>query len=431
MTAAAKRLEVVRPQKPGFVALCTVALRDSLDLIFRVLRAICPIVNVGPLVIVSRNDDVREVLADHTHFHVEQVDRLKVIMDDAPFMLGLDTRAAFDRSVAPMHAVVTPADIPDLALKCSARASQLIASSGGRLEVVDFVRQITLDVLCEDFGVPQPQNGDDLRIMAMRLYEFQVTPWKHEALKSEAVKQARALRDHIDQLIAQRKKGPTTSADVLGRCVAQQGKLALTDIDIRTNLIGLIIGALPQLPIAVPQALDRLLARPDELADAVAAARANDAVGVARYLFEALRFDPMAPFLLRRCDKPRQIAVGTFRRSTVKAGALVVAPLESAMKDPRRIAGPESFDASRSWWTYLHFGAGLHTCFAEQINRSVIPAMLMPLLACDGLTRARGPAGTLRKRGFYPYELWVTLAPPPQPSAHSPGLPEGPTLAPA
>jgi cytochrome P450 len=73
------------------------------------------------------------------------------------------------------------------------------------------------------------------------------------------------------------------------------------------------------------------------------------------------------------------------------------------------VAEPEVFDPRRPWSAYLIFGDGLHVCFAEQINRQVMPALLKPLLACEGFTRE----DKLHKRVFTPDQLWVKFKPPP------------------
>jgi len=415
VSAVAKRVDVLRPSKPGLQQALTDFMLSHLDVIFRILRVVRPILRlpfVG-VVVVTRNDDVREVLLNNVDFHVEQAQRLNVLMDNAPFMLGLDDRAVFERNVAPLREAVKPQDIKDLAQRCRERAAELVAGADGRLEVVDFIRQVTLDVFSAYVGVTAPE-GHDLRIMATRMYEFQVSPGKDPALAEEAAAQAKALRDHIDQLIAgARARGPGND-NILGRLLIHQNerKGPLEDAELRANLIGLIVGALPQLPIAAPQALDQLLARPRELELAAASARSGNDVTLARYVFEASRFDPLAPFLLRRCFLAREIASGASRHNTIKKGELVAAALLSAMKDPRRVVDPEVFDPSRGWATYLHFGLGLHTCFFEHINPVVLPAMLKPLLACDGLARAPGRRGRLTKRGIFTDQLWVTFTPP-------------------
>jgi cytochrome P450 len=124
-------------------------------------------------------------------------------------------------------------------------------------------------------------------------------------------------------------------------------------------------------------------------------------------LFEAVRFDPLAPGLLRVATADTSIAAGTAREQVIPAGKKVLAAFASAMRDARRVADPERFDITRPECDYFHFGYGLHRCFGEAINRQVLPVILQALL-CQPITRAPGAAGHLTKRLFFADRLAVT-----------------------
>jgi cytochrome P450 len=69
-----------------------------------------------------------------------------------------------------MRKVIRTDDIPArLVPAVEDAAEKIVASAGGRLEVVDaLVRRITFDVLGAYFGIPDPPNSD-LRVWATRL----------------------------------------------------------------------------------------------------------------------------------------------------------------------------------------------------------------------------------------------------------------------
>ena len=163
--------------------------------------------------------------------------------------------------------------------------------------------------------------------------------------------------------------------------------------------------------MAVPQALEQLLRRPDALAQAQYAARQDDDRTLAGCVFEALRFDPLAPAVPRTATRAITIAAGTAREATIPAGAAVLASVASAMRDPRRVADPGSFDPSRPSVDFMHFGLGLHQCFGLHINMALIPLMLKPLLRRQNVRRAPGPAGHLTKRGLFADRLTVRFDP--------------------
>jgi cytochrome P450 len=369
----------------------------------------------GKFYLVTRYDDVRDVFLNDPAFKVPYEENLDLIMGGEKFFLGMGNTETYRHDTAAMRAVVKASDLPVLQAAAEAEATRLLDAAGGRLEMVDFSRAVTFGVLCPYFGITPPAEGD-LRVWATRLFEFQFThsgkpadPAK-DPLYADASCMAPLLRAHVNGLIAARREGGGAD-DVLSRCLALQkaGEPGYEDAKICCALIGFLVGGLPQPPMVLPQALEQLLRRSGPMNAAMAAAKAGDGAVVARYLFEALRFDPLAPLLQRKAVQTALIAAGTPHETRVPAGATVSVSFASAMRDPRRVADPEVFNPDRPACDYMHFGYGLHSCFGEQINRVLLPAMLEKLLQ-RGIRRARGPEGRLIKRGIFADTLWVEFA---------------------
>ncbi len=195
---------------------------------------------------------------------------------------------------------------------------------------------------------------------------------------------------------------------MLGRLLATQRQDgAPTDAAICAALVGLIVGGLPQPAIALAQALDQLLRRPQALRSAQAAARAGDDALLSAHILEALRFDPLAPLLTRVATQDCVLAPGTRRATKIPKGAMVRAASSSAMMDGRRLGGPRRFDARRLAHERLHFGLGLHECFAARMNEALLPLLVKPLLARENLRRAPGRAGRLERVGPFAHALHV------------------------
>ncbi|HEY2358224.1 MAG TPA: hypothetical protein VGH86_12305 [Phenylobacterium sp.] len=415
MSAEAPRVDVLRPRKGGLREAVTAFALEHAAFAFSVLRRVAPILVVGDYCVVTRDDDVRQVFLEDSYFPVAYAEKLKTIMDHHPFFLGMGNTETYRRDVAALRMAVRPEDLPALCKATTARATELVATAGGSLEVVDFIRQVTFGVFCDYLGVTTAPPGYDLRVIATRLFEYQfLDPSGDKALLAEVEPMAKALRDHLDGLIATRKAAPGSAGgdDVLGRCLALQaeGRDGFSDIQVRSFLVGMLYGGLPQPPMAAPHALEQLLRRPAAFGGAQAAARTGDDAALAGYVFEALRFDPLAPMLFRHTGHARVIAPGTPRAKKIEPEKKVLVALGSAMRDPRRVADPEAFDATRAWRAYLHFGEGLHTCFAQHINRALLPLMLKALLQRDKLRRAPGSRGRLTKRGFLADQLWVEFS---------------------
>lgn len=376
---------------------------------FSVLRRVKPVAKIGNMVLTSRYDDVREVFANDQAFGVVYQPKLDIIMGGEPFFLGMGDTPRYRHDTDVMRKVVVADDLPRLAKEVETRAGAIVASADGRIEVVDaLVRRVTFDVLADYFGVPGPVEGD-LRVWATRLFEFQFADQVNDpALRAEVDRIGPALRAHIDTTIAQRHNA-SFKDDVLGRCLERQkaGESGFSDVQIRTALMGFIVGGPPQPPMVVPQAMEQLLRRPRALAEAQSAARADDDERLRRYVFEAMRFDPLAPGLPRVALQDWTIATGTRHATLVTAGTQVLAAFASAMMDPRRVADPKRFDSERPDSDYIHFGHGLHQCFGRHINRATLHLMLKPLLKGSHLRRAPGREGRLRKRGAFADRLVV------------------------
>jgi len=411
MSALTSR-EILRPGPGGLKEALTAWGMEQLPLVFRVARAVWPIPHFGTTVIATRYDHVREVLLNDDAFGVPYRPKLDVIMGGQPFFLGMGDTQQYRDDTAAMRKVVRTDDIPTrLVPAVEDEAEKIVTSAGGSLEVVDaLVRRVTFDVLGAYFGIPDPPNGD-LRVWATRLFEFQFAdPGGDRALRAEVDEIAPALRGHIQAQIEQRRaQGNTRRDDVLGRCLEMQanGEPGFRDDQVRTALMGFIVGGPPQPPMVVPQALEQLLRRPDALAGAHAAASSGNDELLAGYVFEAMRFDPLAPALPRRALMDCAIAEGTAWARKVPKDATVLAAFSSAMMDERRVPEPRTFNPRRMPHEYMHFGYGLHTCFGIHINQALLPSMLKPLLKRPGLRRAPGRPGHLLKRGAFADQLYV------------------------
>jgi cytochrome P450 len=105
------------------------------------------------------------------------------------------------------------------------------------------------------------------------------------------------------------------------------------------------------------------------------------------------------------------IAKGTPHEKTIPAGTLTFAGLGAAMMDSSVIEAPREFRPGRPSEHYLHFGAGLHRCLGTHIADAHLTEMVGRLLALDGLRRARGMAGRLRRAGPFPKGFVVEFEP--------------------
>jgi cytochrome P450 len=120
---------------------------------------------------------------------------------------------------------------------------------------------------------------------------------------------------------------------------------------------------------------------------------------VGRAVFEALRFDPHNPIIVRSC--PAEVRVGGENGAVVPAGSTVYAATLSAMFDPTAFADPGAFRTDRAV-PYLHFGGGAHRCYGALINGVTLPELACALLRRPPLRRAGWLRGRIHHDGPFP-----------------------------
>jgi cytochrome P450 len=400
--------EPVLRQRPGWFGQLLMDFGlTALPFFFGILRKYKPIMRIGNTYLVTRHDDVRDVFAADNAFAAPYLEKLNVIMGGAPFILGMADGPDYRVGLAALRNVVRRSDLPMLAKRVEAKAEAIVAAAPGRIDVVDtLVRNVTFDYIAEYLGVAAPA-GADLRVWGTRLFEFQFVS-DDAPLRAEVARIAPALRDHVQREIDRCRSAPNGRYDVIARSLVQQasGTPGFTDDWIRTNVVGLLVGGPPQPPMVVPQAMEQLLRRPEALASAQAAARTNDDAALAAHIAEAMRFDPLAPWLPRTAVLTHTIGCDKLTRE-IPAGSKVLASIASAMRDERFVPEPQRFDAGRTPDQYIHFGYGVHQCFGMWMNQATLHLMLKPLLKRSGLRRSAGRDGKLRKRGAFASALMV------------------------
>jgi cytochrome P450 len=361
-------------------------------------RLIAAYPNTGTA-IVTRYEDVVEVLDRNADFEVVYEPKMRAITGGENFFLGMQDTPLYIRDVSNMRLAMRRSDVDTIVEPLARRlAEQLLDKQSNRIDVPnDLSLPVPTAIVTEYFGIANAENDDLVAWSTLMFWYLFIDLAGDPALERKALDAATACCSVIDTAIADRKAAGDVKDDVLGRClVLQKANLpGMDDVGIRNNLIGLVIGAIPTISKACVQALDQLLDRPQALASAHAAARAGDDALFAAHVFEALRFNPVNPLIYRRATRDTSIAAGTLRARRISKGTMVLAANLSAMFDPSKIEAPEVFCADRPWSNYMLWGYGLHTCFGAYINRAVMPAILKPLIAKPGLRRATGDAGLI------------------------------------
>jgi len=377
------------------------------------LRRFLPHLRIGKHVVVTRYADVVDILARDHGFTISEINGPTVEALSGPFILAQDC-PEYSKDVVVLQRAVRrgdPARIEQL-VNVSARDQVDAARKSGRIDVIaDLADVVSVRLVNEYFGVPSPpsphhsphENDETLRQWMRVLFSgVFLNLGNNKTIHDEAVQVSEKLKEYLNGII----QDGTPNDDFLGRLIELSD-----DADwVRRNITGMIIGALVTTSKTVGLIVDQLLRRPLARNAASKAAKAGDMEGLRQICYEALRFNPLTPITMRRCDHDTVVGEG-LGRFRIKAGATVYAVILSAMMDPSNFPDPKRFSANRPRSHYLHFGHGLHSCFGEYINQISIPRIIAPLMQLENLERAPGRAGTLQFEGSYPRSMVLWFGP--------------------
>jgi len=393
--------------------------RKHPDEFFAVLRNTRPILDIpGKLVLVTRFDDVQEALSRPEVFTV-QAYRRPMDPSVGPFMLARDGTTINSRDKGIMRAMLRREDLPQVREMVSVLARQAIeqGTKEGQLEVVSMLsRMVPVRLTGEYFGFPGPDVDTMKRWSYWTQYDMFHNPDANEEIHKNNVQSGHEMREYLTGLAAERRQqiaAGNKGNDVFSRLLEMHMPeiIGFDESRILTNTMGLLVGGIETTSAAIVQILDQLFDRPEQYEELIAAAQANDDEKVYAICWEALRFNPINPFVLRICAADYRLAAGTSRETLIKAGTPVLISGRSAMMDERQVPEPREFIAGRPAYHYMHMGYGLHTCLGDHVSRVQIPEIIKQLVLSGTVSRAEGDAGQLDfKGGPFPESFSVNIS---------------------
>lgn len=146
------------------------------------------------------------------------------------------------------------------------------------------------------------------------------------------------------------------------------------------NISGLLIGTVETTSQATAQTIQFFLERPDLLAQAKAAATADDPSAFDGHVWEALRFVPISPYMFRQLSCDYTVGRGEGYATIVPKGTNVLTLTQSAMFDERAFENPDAFLPGRNWYNTFTFGYGSHECLGKYVGMAMIPEMVRQVL---------------------------------------------------
>jgi cytochrome P450 len=380
---------------------------------YQELRDDRPILRSAAATLVSRFSDVEEILHRETVFSVSPyLPRMMGVI--GPFVLSQDITPGYDHDISVMRLVVRREDlarVKETVSRTAAGIVQSLSQGPGPFEIVQaLTRKVPVRLAAEYYGFDAP---DDAQMMGWArdcFREFFINLMDTPDMRAPAVTSGAAMHARLDTLLAERRAaGASGKDDVMARLLCLQAAGDADGVDdegIRRTLAGLVIGMVETTSQAAIQALLVLFSMPDALAKAAAAAKADDDDGLAGIVFEALRYRPINPMVVRVTKEDYHLAAGEPHATVIPKGTKIFALTASAMFDPRVLDQPEAFRPGRPDYHYLHYATGLHACFGRYISQIQIPQILKPLLKLPGLR----PAGAPEYDGTFPQKVLVSTS---------------------
>lgn len=323
--------------------------------------------------LVTRHDDVKAVLADHTRFSNTRppgFGGVGAALSDAD-----QARAQAGNLLAndpPEHQRLRRMLTPEFTLRRINRLEPRIvaivdehldamAKAGPPADLVaGFALPIPSLVICELLGVPYADREDFQRRSARQLDLSLSIP--------ERLGLARQGREYMHSLVSRARRTP--GDDILGMLVREHGD-ELTDDEL-VGIAGLLLLAGHETTSnMLGLGVLALLRHPEQLA-----AVRDDPAAVGPAVEELLRWLSIVHSGIPRITTTDVEVAGV----AIPKGQLVFVSLPSANRDPALVEAPETLDIGRGTAGHLAFGHGVHHCLGAPLARMemriAFPALL-------------------------------------------------------
>jgi cytochrome P450 len=260
-----------------------------------------------------------------------------------------------------------------------------IVAEQGPESVVDLVEMfafpLPFTVICELLGVPESDREPSGRALAEMLVPT------HTAAEFALAKDASNRVVELLQRLVNEKRDHPDDALVSALISARDGDERLTEQELLSTILLLIIAGHDTTASLIGNAVVALLTHPEQLARL----RAEPAL-MAPAVEELIRYDAPVPHTtFRYAIEPIEIG-GT----TIPAGAQIIINLASANRDPERYEGADALDIGRSDARHLGFGHGIHFCLGAPLARMEGQIALGELIRRFPNLRLAIPADELR-----------------------------------
>lgn len=384
---------------------------------FKELREKRPVLVTPACTLLARYDDIIEALNMPKIFAAYLY---WAKMNNGIYLMAHDDDALHYREKSIMQGFLNRDDIPRVRAMVAGLAKGLLDAAHGKIEAVGgYTRMVPAKLVQDYFGL----SGGSVQDLMNWSYWNQVdnfynqpfdlrTDAKRKEISDNHVKANEDLAKFIAILVAKRlplakleegvswltalwrlikklftHKDEEASDDIVSRMLrssfAHEVEFNIERVGI--NISGLLIGTVETTSQATAQTIQFFLERPDLLAKAKAAAQASDTTAFDGYVWEALRYVPISPYMFRQLASDYVVGKGEGYATTIPKGTNVLTLTQSAMFDERAFENPDAFIPERNWYNTFTFGYGSHECLGKYVGMAMIPEMVRQMLLRPGL----------------------------------------------
>ncbi len=355
------------------------------------LRAKRPVLVTPECTLVTRFDDVTEILKQSTVF---TVDLYKPKMGN--YLMTEDDTHMHNTEKEIMLSLLTREDLPRIRNFVAEAGNNILEDAAGKIELINqYGRMIPALMVQNIFGLDGIKPEKLIEWSYWNQYDAFRNQHFHEAADSETVhnktKQAnRMLGIYVAYLLLGKwwhmfrgKPKKDTVTRMLQEYYPKKAKFNILRQGI--NAGGLLVGAVETTSEAVAHIFSQLIERPEMLAKAIELSQQDETEAFDKVCWEALRFRPIAPYIFRKATIDYTLGRGTEQATTIAQGSSVLNVIASAMFDPAAFEAPEQFNPERAYGQSFHFGFGSHECMGKTIGMVMIPEMVRQVLRRPGL----------------------------------------------
>lgn len=345
--------------------------------------------------VVTQNKDVQEVLAQHSIFSVRPYARIVDPTVGQAYMLGRENDPANLEKPGMRDSLYGHNDLQRVRTIVRNLAQRAIKAGvkDGHLDVAkDVSRAVPLGLNDEYFGFNGPTPEVMARWSRATQYAFFHNSFQDKKVIQASLQAGAEMREYLKNVLLPERaqelangRAPMDTVSQILMASQAHAQYGLKADRIASNVMGLLVGSVETTAAAINQSLQFIMQHPEIFALAKKAAQdGNDAL-LSKIVWEALRFDPVNPWLVRYSEQDYVLGRGTDHETLIKKGSLVLASTASAMFDESVFPNPDQFRLDRDSSQYMHLGYGYHRCLGDDVSLVMVPETVRQILLLPGL----------------------------------------------